>query len=98
MFWSLLVFALIGLLVGAAARLFYLGRQPGHIVQNLALGLFGALGGGVISWWPWPFEESRFHIGNLILAFLAAVVAIGIAAGLSYAQERAVQQSQTPSQ
>lgn len=98
MMWSLLVFALVGLLAGAAARLFYSERQFGRIAQTLALGLVAAVSGGAISWWQWPFEESRFHLGNLIVAFLAAVLVIGVSAGLGYAQELAAQRSQTPIQ
>jgi uncharacterized membrane protein YeaQ/YmgE (transglycosylase-associated protein family) len=98
MMWTLLVFALVGLLVGAGARLFYPQRQPGQILGTLALGLFGALGGGAISWLHWPFEENHFHVGNLILAFLGAMLTIAVSAVLRYARSVTGRASQAPSQ
>ena len=85
MLWSLLVFAVVGLLVGAASRLLYPDRQAGHVLGSLLLGLGGALSGGAISWFQWPYEETYFHTGNLILALLGATLFIGVAAGRSYA-------------
>jgi len=35
---NLIVFTLIGLLIGAAARIFYPGRRPMHILGTMALG------------------------------------------------------------
>src|SRR4051812_25021498 len=98
MMWSLLVFALVGLLAGAAARLFYPERHPRHVAQTLALGLLGSLGGGAISWLVWPFEESLFHYGNLTLAVLGAALVISVSAILTYAQGLAGRQSQAPSE
>jgi uncharacterized membrane protein YeaQ/YmgE (transglycosylase-associated protein family) len=97
MMWSLLVFALIGVLAGAGARLFYSQRQTGEVIRTLGLGLLGALGGVAVSWLTWPFEESRFHFGNLALAALGAALLLGVAAALAYAQDRAARQSQIPS-
>jgi uncharacterized membrane protein YeaQ/YmgE (transglycosylase-associated protein family) len=98
MLWSLLVFAVIGLLMGAGARLFYPDRQAGHVLVSLLLGLGGALGGGAISWMQWPYEESQFHTGNLILAALGATLFLGVAAGRSYAERLVGLKSQSPSQ
>jgi uncharacterized membrane protein YeaQ/YmgE (transglycosylase-associated protein family) len=98
MLLGLLVFALIGVLAGTAARLFYSQRQTGQVIWTLILGLIGGLGGGAISWLPWPFEENRFHSGNLALAALGAALVLAVAAALAYAQDLAVRQSQAPSQ
>ena len=98
MLWSLLVFAVVGLLAGAGARLFYPDRQAGHVLVSLLLGLFGGLGGGAVSWFQWPYEESQFHTGNLILALLGATLVIGVAAGRSYAERLVGWKSQSSNQ
>lgn len=83
---NLLVFALIGLLAGSAARMLYPGRQPLRILGTLALGIAGALAGGAVSYAYWPAEDNQFHSGNLLLALLGAMVAIVFAAGVAYAR------------
>lgn len=84
--WNLLIFALLGLLVGAGARLLYPGRQPVRILGTLVLGAIGAVVGGLISWSQWPAVDDQFHSGNLILSFLGATIAIAACAGLAYAR------------
>jgi uncharacterized membrane protein YeaQ/YmgE (transglycosylase-associated protein family) len=81
---ALFVFAVIGLLVGSAARLFYPGRQPLHILGTLFLGTLGALAGGMLSWHYWPILEDQFDPGNLLLATLGAVLAIALWAAVAY--------------
>jgi uncharacterized membrane protein YeaQ/YmgE (transglycosylase-associated protein family) len=98
MLWSLLVFAVVGLLAGAGARLFYPERRFGHVLGTLSLGLIGALAGGAASWLQWPFEESHLHYGNLILAALGAALFIGVSAALRCAEGLAGRRSQSPSQ
>src|SRR3954454_7654091 len=99
MMWGLLVLALIGALAGAGARLFYSQRQTGQVLWTLILGLLGGLGGGAASWLAWPFEESRIHFGNLILAALGAVLVLVVTAVLAHAENAAAGgQSQVPSQ
>lgn len=84
--WNLLIFALIGLLAGTAARMFYPGRQPMRILGTLALGITGALVGGMISWSVWPMVDGQFQSGNLFLSLLGALTVIVLWAGLSYAR------------
>jgi len=86
MLWDLPVFALIGLLAGAAARMFYPGRQPMRILGTLALGTAGGLVGGMISWTSWPEGDGQFQSGNLVLSILGAVLVIAVGAGVSYAR------------
>jgi uncharacterized membrane protein YeaQ/YmgE (transglycosylase-associated protein family) len=81
---SLFVFAVIGLLAGSAARLFYPGRQPLHILGTLLLGMIGALAGGMFSWNYWPALEDQFDAGNLLLSTLGAVALILAWAGYAY--------------
>jgi uncharacterized membrane protein YeaQ/YmgE (transglycosylase-associated protein family) len=88
--WNLLVFALVGLLAGAAARVFYAERQPMQILATMLVGILGALAGGVLSWAFWPAVEGQFAYGNLLLSLLGAVVGIVFRAGMAYAQRRRV--------
>jgi uncharacterized membrane protein YeaQ/YmgE (transglycosylase-associated protein family) len=84
--WNLLVFAVIGLLTGAAARLLYPGRQSTHILGTMLIGIIGAVAGGIISWSWWPAVDGEFHTGNLILSVLVAMIAILLWAGVAYAR------------
>jgi len=82
--WNLLVFAVIGLLTGAAARLLYPGRQSMHILGTMLIGMFGAVSGGMISWIWWPAVDGTFHTGNLVVSLLGAMMVIVLWAGVVY--------------
>lgn len=81
---NFLVFAVIGLLTGAAARLLYPGRQSTHILGTILIGISGAVVGGMISWSWWPTVDGAFHTGNLILSVLGAMIVIVLHAGIVY--------------
>jgi uncharacterized membrane protein YeaQ/YmgE (transglycosylase-associated protein family) len=81
---NLLVFAVIGLLTGASARLLYPGRRSAHILGTMLIGIIGAVIGGMISWSWWPAVDGEFHTGNLILSVLAAMMVIALWAGVAY--------------
>ena len=81
---NLIVFAVIGLLIGAAARLLYPGRRSMHILGTMLIGMIGAVGGGMMSWMWWPAVDGQFHTGNLILAVLGATIVIVLWAGVAY--------------
>jgi len=82
--WNLLVFAVIGLLMGAAARLLYPGRRFTHILGTMLIGMIGGAVGGMISWIWWPAVDGEFHTGNLTLSVLGAMIVIVLWAGVSY--------------
>jgi uncharacterized membrane protein YeaQ/YmgE (transglycosylase-associated protein family) len=86
--WNLLVFVVIGLLAGTAARMFYPRRQPVQVLGTLMLGIVGALAGGLISWTYWPPVEGQFQSGNLILSILGALIVIVFGAAVAYARSR----------
>jgi uncharacterized membrane protein YeaQ/YmgE (transglycosylase-associated protein family) len=88
--WNLLVFALVGLLAGTAARMLYPGRQPTRILGTLALGAAGGVVGGMISWAYWPEVDNQFHSGNLGVSILGAFIMIAFWAGVSYARNLSV--------
>jgi uncharacterized membrane protein YeaQ/YmgE (transglycosylase-associated protein family) len=93
--WNLLVFSVIGLLAGTAARMFYPGRQPKQILGTQVLGIVGALAGGLISWIYWPAVEGQFQSGNLILSVLGALIVIVLWAGVAYLRSRSGYRSTT---
>ncbi len=82
--WNLLVFAVIGVLTGAAARVLYPGRQSMHILGTMLIGIIGAVAGGVTSWIWWPAVEGVFLTGNLVLSLLGATMVIVLWAGVVY--------------
>ena len=82
--WNLLVFVVIGLLTGAAARLLYPGRQSTQVLGTMLLGMIGAVACGVISWVWWPVVDGEFQTGNLILSVLGAMMVIVLWAGVAY--------------
>jgi uncharacterized membrane protein YeaQ/YmgE (transglycosylase-associated protein family) len=84
--WNLLVFAVIGLLAGTAARMLYPGRQPMRILGTMVLGIIGALVGGMISYIYWPAVDDEFHSGNLLVSILGAMIVIAFSAGVAYAR------------
>jgi uncharacterized membrane protein YeaQ/YmgE (transglycosylase-associated protein family) len=96
MMWNLLVFASIGLLTGAAARMLYPGREPARILGTALPGAAGAAGGGLLSGSYWPSVDGHFHSGNLLLSFLGAVLVIVLSAGVAYTRSLSVQRSAYP--
>lgn len=84
--WNVVVFAVIGLLAGTAARMFYPGRQPLRIVGTMLLGVVGAVAGGMISWLTWPLVEGEFHSGSLLMSLLGAGVVIVAGAVVVYSR------------
>lgn len=84
MSWNLIVFALIGLFAGGAARLFYPGRQPMKILGTLVLGIAGGLLGGLLSWSIWPAEAGDIHTGALLLSLFGALLALVLWPGVVY--------------
>jgi uncharacterized membrane protein YeaQ/YmgE (transglycosylase-associated protein family) len=86
MLWNLVVFALIGVLTGAAARLFYPGREGGQILATLVFGTVGAVLGGLLSWAVWPEVDGQFSSGALLVSFLGAVLVLVARACVVYAR------------
>ena len=84
--WNVLIFALIGLLTGTAARILYPGRQLMRILGTIVLGMVGALVGGMISYIYWPAVDGQFDSGNLLVSLLGAIIVIAFSAGVAYAR------------
>ena len=81
----------VGLIIGALARLIRPGKQHMSILATLLLGVVGAIIGGVIG----GLINDKTNIFELnvlgfIIAVIAAVLLVGVAEGLSGGRRRAV--------
>jgi uncharacterized membrane protein YeaQ/YmgE (transglycosylase-associated protein family) len=83
---DLIVFAVIGLLAGAGARLWYPGREPVKVLGTLLLGMVGAVLGGLVSWALWPAVEGQLHYGALLTSLVGAGVVLVLWACVAYAR------------
>jgi len=83
---NLVIFALIGLFVGGAARLFYVGRQPAQVLGTLAIGMVGSVLAGLLSWAFWPAVDGEVQSWALLMSLLGAVGVLVSRAGWSYAR------------
>jgi uncharacterized membrane protein YeaQ/YmgE (transglycosylase-associated protein family) len=72
--WDLVVFALIGLLAGAAARLFYPAREPNKVMGTLLLGMAGSVIAGLISWAVWPAFNGQLYLWALLTSLVGAAL------------------------
>jgi uncharacterized membrane protein YeaQ/YmgE (transglycosylase-associated protein family) len=73
----------VGLIIGALARLIKPGRQRLSILATLLLGVVGALIGGVVASLLGTGDIWELNILGFIVAVIAAVLLIGIAEGAS---------------
>lgn len=67
MLWSLISFAILGLVAGAIARLLHPGRDPMNWIWTMLLGMGGALLGG------WIGNFLGFETGEGILRWVSAI-------------------------
>jgi uncharacterized membrane protein YeaQ/YmgE (transglycosylase-associated protein family) len=91
MIFQILGLIVVGLIIGALARLIKPGKQRLSILGTLLLGIVGAIIGGVIG----GLFNDRTNIFELnflgfVIAVIAAVLLIGVAEGLSGRNRRAV--------
>jgi len=91
MIFQILGLIVVGLIIGALARLIKPGKQRLSILGTMLLGIVGAIIGGVIG----GLFNDRTNIFELnflgfVIAVIAAVLLIGVAEGLSGRNRRAV--------
>jgi uncharacterized membrane protein YeaQ/YmgE (transglycosylase-associated protein family) len=72
----------VGLIIGALARLLKPGRQPMSIVMTMVLGVIGALIGGLIAGLLGTGNIFELNVLGFILAVVAAVILVGLYAGV----------------
>lgn len=73
----------VGLIIGALARLIKPGKQALGLLGTLALGVVGALIGGVVASAIGTGDIFELNIIGFIVAVVAAVLLIGVAEGMS---------------
>jgi uncharacterized membrane protein YeaQ/YmgE (transglycosylase-associated protein family) len=71
----------VGLIIGALARLIKPGRQKMSIVATMLLGVVGALIGGLIAGLLGTGNIFELNVLGFILAVVAAVILVGVFAG-----------------
>ena len=90
MLFDILGLIVIGLIIGALARLILPGKQRISIVATLALGVLGALIGGWIASLLGTGDIFELNVLGFILAVIAAIVLVGAYAGMAGRSNRAV--------
>jgi uncharacterized membrane protein YeaQ/YmgE (transglycosylase-associated protein family) len=78
----------VGLIIGALARLIKPGRQRLSILATLVLGVVGALIGGVVASLLGTGDIFELNVIGFIVAVIAAVLLIGAAESLSGGRSR----------
>ena len=80
----------VGLIIGALARLIKPGRQRLSILMTLVLGVVGALIGGVVASLLGTGDIWELNVLGFIVAVVAAVLLIGVAESMSGGRSRGV--------
>ncbi|MGR6966738.1 GlsB/YeaQ/YmgE family stress response membrane protein [Geodermatophilus sp. URMC 61] len=80
----------VGLIIGALARLLQPGRQRMSILATMLLGVVGAIIGGLIADWLDVGSITELNFWGFVFALLAAVILVGIYAGVSGGRDRTV--------
>ena len=77
--WSIITWAVFGLVIGAIARLLYPGRQPMGLLMTMVLGIVGSLVGGLISWlFGFDPEDGPFRGAGWIMSIVGALIVVWI--------------------
>ena len=71
---GILSWIIMGLIVGALAKLIMPGRDPGGIIVTILIGIAGAFVGGLIGSMLGLGPVEGFNIGSLLLAIGGAVL------------------------
>ena len=80
----------VGLIIGALARLIKPGRQSMSILATMLLGVVGAIIGGLIADWLNVGSITELNFWGFLFALLAAVLLIGVAEGVAGGRNRVV--------
>ena len=73
---GILLWIVFGLIVGVAAKWIMPGRDPGGIIVTIALGIVGAVMGGMIGSAVGFSGVSSFSISSLLVAIGGAVLSL----------------------
>jgi uncharacterized membrane protein YeaQ/YmgE (transglycosylase-associated protein family) len=89
MVFQILGLLVIGLVIGALARLFKPGRQRLGVPMTLLLGVGGALIGGVVASLLGTGDIFELDFIGFVIAVIAAVLLIGVAEGGAASKKKA---------
>ena len=81
---------MVGLVIGALARLLKPGRQRMSILATMLLGVAGAIIGGLIADWLDVGSITELNFWGFLFALIVAVLLIGVAEAVSAGRNRAV--------
>ena len=90
MFTTIIYFIVIGLIIGALARLIKKGPQDLGILMTILLGIAGAVIGGIVASLIGTGEIGDLNILGFIVAVIAAVLLIGVAEGMNGSKNKRV--------
>lgn len=83
MLFDILGLLVIGLVIGALARLLKPGKQSLSMIATMLLGVAGAVIGGLIASFFGKGDIFELNFVGFILAVIAAVLLVGVAEGMS---------------
>jgi uncharacterized membrane protein YeaQ/YmgE (transglycosylase-associated protein family) len=77
---SFIWWLIVGLIVGAIARLIMPGRDAMSWLATMLLGIVGSIVGGLVSWAIWGADTRTggFHPAGFILSLIGAIVVLWI--------------------
>jgi uncharacterized membrane protein YeaQ/YmgE (transglycosylase-associated protein family) len=81
--FQLLGFLIVGLIIGALARLFKPGKQNLSLLATLGLGCVGALIGGIVATLLGTGSVTELDFLGFVVAVIAAVLLVGTAEGMT---------------
>ena len=81
--FNLIGLLVVGLIIGALARLIKPGRQRLSVPATLALGVVGALIGGIVASLLGTGDIFELNVLGFVVAVIAAVLLVGAAEGMS---------------
>ena len=67
---------IVGLIVGALARLIMPGAQSMGWIMTSVIGIVGSLVGGLVSGLIWKSSDGKFHPAGWIMSILGALVVL----------------------
>ncbi len=75
---GILSWIVLGLIVGALAKLIMPGDDPGGIIVTILLGIGGAFVGGAIASFIGLGDFTGFNFGSIVIALLGAILLLVI--------------------
>ena len=88
--FQILGLIVVGAVIGVLARLILPGKQNISMVMTVVLGIAGAIVGGFIAHALGIGEITELNVGGFLLAVVAALVFVGVYAGVAGRGHRAV--------